>query len=127
METGPSHLAIAGTPVRRVEPTHHAAWPVQRPRPFDEALASSNERQRDADRVEFSDEVRRLNEEQRLRDLRCDEAECGESATAEPVSPPTRARPAELPPEASEIVRTVEHPYEVTHRSTTGRLIDMLM
>ncbi|MEO1512948.1 MAG: hypothetical protein AAFU70_12820, partial [Planctomycetota bacterium] len=111
METGPSHLAIAGASVRRVEPTHHAAWPVQRPRPFDEALASTNERQRDADRVEFSDEVRRLNEEQRLRDLRCDKAECGESATAESTPSPTSARPVELSTETTEIVRTVEHRY----------------
>ncbi|MEL6797051.1 MAG: hypothetical protein AAFO89_09555 [Planctomycetota bacterium] len=110
-----------------MEPTHHSAWPVQQPRPFDEALAASNERRREADRVEFSDELRRLNEEQRHRELRCDEPSCDGIPKNEPTAPPIVEQEPPLPTEAAEIVRTVEHRYEVTHRSKTGRLIDMLM
>ncbi|MEO1717365.1 MAG: hypothetical protein AAFR76_09665 [Planctomycetota bacterium] len=100
---------------------------MQQPKPFDEALAKSNERRREADRVEFSDELRRMNEEQRLRDLRCDEPSCDAPQHREPTAPPSVEQAAPLATEATEIVRTVEHRYEVTHRSTTGRLIDMLM
>lgn len=112
---------------RRVEPTHASAWPVQRPRPFHEALADSGERLRDADRVEFSAELQRLNAERDERELRCDDAEC-RADNAPSRTEPTPAAHGDTPPsESAEIVRTIEHRYEVTRRSTTGRLIDMLM
>lgn len=117
---------LAAVQHRCVEPVHHSAWPVQKPRPFHEVLETSNLR-RGEDRVEFSDELRRLNAENRLRDLRCDEAAppADIEQTGEPA--PAAGRPEPMPEASTEHVTVAEHRYEVTHRSTTGRLIDMLM
>lgn len=111
----------------------HPVWPARKPRPFHEALEVCNRRA--SDRVEFSDELRRLNREHDLRELRCacppavvpeTPADLSQSDRNEPRA----ARPASIvPPLSAEPERTAEivDRYEVTHRSTTGRLIDMLM
>ena len=119
-------VQLGGDAHRRVEPTHHSVCSVERHGRFHHALADAGERGRDADRVEFSDELHRLNAEQRLRALRCDEpGDVCEASQRTPLAAPAPA--PELPGDTAEIVRTIEHRYEVTHRSTTGRLIDMLM
>ncbi|MEL6498962.1 MAG: hypothetical protein AAF937_06885 [Planctomycetota bacterium] len=118
----------SGVPYR-VTPADYLGRPVRRPHRLDETLEAANTRAREADRVDFSDEIRRLNEEQRLRDLRRDEPARGEPEPCprhdaiEKISQP----PLSVEVEVVETVRTIEHRYHVTHMSATGRLIDMLM
>ncbi|MEO1583326.1 MAG: hypothetical protein AAFR96_02000 [Planctomycetota bacterium] len=133
----PSQDPILPAP-RRVESSHHSAWPThpaaQATEPFDHALEEVNASRRGTDRVEFSDYLRRINEETRLCDLDGalpDGTETGTPHDRETDRCPCTSVPASkspaMPAESATPRAAAVERYEVTNRSTSGRLIDLLM